>query len=175
MGTCCHATSQVSVELTDLPERRYFEGDMITQWELTLPFSRCAFYTYSVLLKHAHKESGEKGFVKQSELAAVFHTPAWAPIRDPNSYLNNLLHKHIPHKKSADDYDYEYLMALGLIHCVGLKFSIHKAAELYDLVGAQEFIAASDKDWVRIANKIFYLSTVFAIEGAGHLKTYKQD
>ena len=57
-------------------------------------------------------------------------------------------------------------MALGLLHSVDKRFAVKKAEELYELVGAQEFITAMDKDWIRIANKIFTLATSFAIEGA---------
>ena len=63
MGVCCQAGYSEDVELVDLPARKNRNGDIIAKWELKLPFSRCTFNTYAVLLKQAHRESGEKGYV----------------------------------------------------------------------------------------------------------------
>mmetsp|Transcript_30679 Transcript_30679/g.36007 ORF Transcript_30679/g.36007 Transcript_30679/m.36007 type:complete len:125 (+) Transcript_30679:244-618(+) len=66
-------------------------------------------------------------------------------------------------------------MGIGLLHSVDKRFAVKKAEELYNLVHAQEFISASDHDWVRIGNKIFTLATTIAINGSEQTKPYKSE
>lgn len=84
MGVCCEGSS-MSTSLHDLPERESATGDRIEGWELALPFSRCAFFTFEYLLGLAHIDCGEEGYVTAEALAKHFTTKAWAKLRSKDT------------------------------------------------------------------------------------------
>jgi len=178
MGAICCGSSEESTVLTDLRERSCNTGDKIEEWELKLPFSRCSFAAYAHALKLAHEESGGKGFVKMASLIRVFPTKAWKKLRDPASPLRQHLETHLYFPRSTDDsLDFKSLMMMGLLYGVSGHNSTAKAREFYDLLqtgGAekQSCIAARDKDWIPVLNRLFTLATLIAAAGAGQIALY---
>ena len=69
MGVCCEPSDQTLQILTDYPQRKTNSGDLIEEWELTLPFSRCSMTAYAVHLKQAHKKSGDQGYITLPAMA----------------------------------------------------------------------------------------------------------
>ena len=108
MGVCCETTNNTGqLTLSDLDVRQSTTSDIIEEWELKeLPWSRCSFKSYEVLLKQAHTESGGNGFVSLEAMADKFVTRAWAPIRNKNSKLCELLLEYASHEEEKSSFDY---------------------------------------------------------------------
>lgn len=132
---------------------------------------------YITHLDEAHKSSGGTGSVELGQLVSQFNTPAWAPLKNSQSKLVKFLVTNFP---AGDGIEYESLVILGLLHCQDAKQPLEKADTLYELlqeggVAQQEFIAACDKDWIKVSKKMFNMVTVYAAIGAEMPELYSSE
>ena len=77
MGVCCEPSDATLQVLTDFKPRTTNTGDLIEEWELTLPFSQCNMTAYAHHLRQAHELSGGDGYITLNAMAKSFQTPAW--------------------------------------------------------------------------------------------------
>ena len=94
-------------------------------------------------------------------MKAEFDTPAWAPLKEPDSnlckFLTSSVFKNEAKGHTHEQLDTDYFRLWGLMHCGGL--NRNKAIGLYGVlqeggIDAHEFIAAGDKDLNPVFEKI---------------------
>ena len=78
--------------------------------------------------------SGNEGYVTLDSLAMHFDTPAWAPhLRNQNSKLSEFFMSSLKHE-SGKGVDYDYLVAMALLHCKDKSVPRTKANTFFSLL-----------------------------------------
>ena len=114
MGVCCESKHLSSNDLIDLPRPAVDKKDKLAAWEQgETPFPCVSMAAYVARLDLA---AGEEGKVPVSALQANLNTPAWKDLKKINSKLSLWLKQHCLHE-NGEDFDYNKLMVVGLLHC----------------------------------------------------------
>ena len=133
MGVCV-SDEFANDDLIDLEKKKSHDGDAMSDYQYSLPFSRTYFYTYLHLLKQAHEQSGGEGYITFIAMSETFNTPAWKSVRDPHSPLSMMLSKYCKYWKKEKSYDYLSMLMLGLLFSRDAYEPKAKAEEFWDLL-----------------------------------------
>ena len=84
------------------------------------------------------------------------------------------------HEQNTNDFDFDSLMIMGLLHCVDRSRPVNKAKALYDVMqdggsARHDMINARDKDWIPTCNKIFRLACIVPAMGSEQSNNYSSN